>query len=143
MTHCAASNTRIKMPSARNHLHTAIENLDVSLMSLSDTVPHKVTTLKRFLIGLLHNNESLSVNDPNHPYTRFGSSDAESNCNRLHAALDELCVDEYSDIVPLVNMMFEVPDTDQYEKTRNLMTRYRAYARSNGADDSSDSDDSD
>ena len=131
------------MPSACNNLHTAIENLESSLMLVDDTDSAHVTTLKRFLIGLLHENESLALNNPNHPYTRFASSDAESNRNRLHAALDELCTDEYSAIVPLVNRMFDAQDAEQYSKTRDLLQSYRVYAQSNGAEDSSDSDSDD
>jgi hypothetical protein len=130
--------------SARNRYHTAMESLNVALAELDGITPTQISRVKRYIIRILHTNENIATTDPNHPYTRFASSDAENNMNRLHAAMDETFVSpDDNDIRPFIAMMFEVPDTSQYNCTRTLLRTYRAYAESNGFSESSDSDDSD
>lgn len=127
--------------SARNRYHTAMESLNDALAELDGITQTQISRLKRYIISILHTNENIATTDPNHPYTRFASSNAENNMNRLFAAMDETLVSpDDNDIGPFIAMMFEVPDSSQYNCTRTLLSTYRAYAVSNGFSVSSDSD---
>jgi hypothetical protein len=118
-----------------------MESLNDALAELDGITQTQISRLKRYIISILHTNENIATTDPNHPYTRFASSNAENNMNRLFAAMDETLVSpDDNDIGPFIAMMFEVPDSSQYNCTRTLLSTYRAYAVSNGFSVSSDSD---
>ena len=132
------------MPYAVNRLHTASENLWISLQSAFDV--DKVVRVKRCVISLLHGDETtLSTTDPNHPYRRFGASgDSSGNRSRLRSALrdfascdsDDSDAEDNSDLIDVVDAMFNSSGT-HYSKVSDLLSKYRDYVV---AEDGTDSD---
>ena len=137
------------MPSAVNRLHTASENLWISLESAFDT--DKVVRVKRCVISLLHGDEmTLPNSDPNHPYRRFGASgDTSGNRSRLRTALrdfashdsdDESDDEDNSDCMEVIDAMFNSSST-HYSKLTDFLSRYRDYViAEDGSDSDTDSD---
>ena len=136
------------MPSTRNRLHTASENLWISLATAFDT--DKVVRLKRHALDLLHKDEdTLGTSDPNHPFRRFGAAgDTSGNRSRFRAALREFVeedsedsdADDNSDLSEVVDAMFNSSST-HYSKMTELLSKYRDYVVSEaGSDSDSDSD---
>ena len=124
-----------------NRLLNALEDLYDTIKSVeNDEFARRIHS---FLIVLLHKDEfNLDHNDPNHPYTRFAArDDGEGNRLRLFQALQEAINEEESDheLQACVDLMFETPDTEAYNKTQTIMRRYMAYADSHRSS-SSDSD---
>ena len=134
------------MPSAVNRLHTASENLWISLATAFDT--DKVVRLKRHALDLLHKEEdTLGTSDPNHPYRRYGAAgDTSGNRSRFRSALREFVdsaedsedsdTEDNSDLSEVVDAMFNSSST-HYSKLTELMSRYRDYVVAEaGASDS-------
>jgi len=136
------------MPSARNRLHTASENLWISLITAFDT--DKVVRLKRHALDLLHKEEdTLGTSDPNHPFRRFGAAgDTSGNRSRFRSALrefveedsDDSDAEDNSDLSEVVDAMFNSSST-HYSKMTELLSKYRDYVVAEaGTDSESDSD---
>ena len=132
------------MPTAVNRLHTASENLWISLESAFDT--DKVVRVKRCVISLLHGEEmTLPNSDPNHPYRRYGASgDSSGNRSRLRSALhdfashdsDDSDAEDNSDLTEVIDAMFNTSSA-HYSKLTEFLSKYRDYVI---AEDGSDSD---
>lgn len=124
-----------------NRLLNALEDLYDTIKTVEND--DYAVRIRSFLIDLLHREEyNLDHSDPNHPYLRFAArGDTEGNRLRLFQALQEKVNDQESDheLQPCVDLMFETPDTDAYNKTQTVLRRYMAYADSH-RDSSSDSD---
>lgn len=136
------------MPSAVNRLHSASENLWVSLASAFDE--DKVVRVKRCAISLLHGDEAtLSTTDPDHPYRRFGaSSDSSGNRSRFRTALrdfasspdsDDSDAEDNSDLMDVVDAMFNSSGS-HYSKLTEFLSRYRDFVVAEGDSDSGESD---
>jgi hypothetical protein len=138
------------MPSAVNRLHTASENLWISLAAAFDT--DKVVRLKRHALDLLHKDETtLGTSDPNHPYRLYGASgDTIGNRSRFRSALrefvdgdedsDDSDAEDNSDLSEVVDAMFNSSST-HYSKMTELLSKYRDYVVSEaGVDSDTDSD---
>ena len=125
---------------AINRLHNALDEVYDAVKTIEND--DCATRIRRFLVGLLHKEETnFSHNDPNHPYTRFAArGDGEGNRLRLFQAVQELITEDEEDLQPAVDMMFETPDTEPYNKVQTLLRRYMSYADSRRSSDSSDSD---
>ena len=134
------------MPAHVNRLHTASENLWISLSTSFDA--DKIVRVKRCVISLLHGEEmTLANSDPNHPYRLYGASgDTAGNRSRLRSALrdfasegDDSDDEDNSDLMEVVDAMFNSSGS-HYSKLTEFMSRYRDYV---DAEDSESSDESD